>query len=182
LCASAEREIVRHTTKAHMGDESRHLTSRSLHPGDESIASALAMLSYRAATTTSDSAEGIEEFTRYASAFELGNRMRAGSIVMIACRDERPVGVVEIRSPGHIGLLFVLPESQQSGVGRYLCEVAPKEFAQQRAVLLKLTVNSSPGAVGFYEKMGFSKTGEITERNGIRFVPMERVGGVQPRI
>jgi GNAT superfamily N-acetyltransferase len=136
------------------------------------------MRSYRAATTTNDSPEGVEEFTRYASAASIGRRMSDGSIVVMAVLGAVAIGVVEVRSPGHIGLLFVCPDHQGRGVGRSLCETAFEAAARMLPRPPRVTVRSAPGAVSFYERLGFLVAGAMTEFNGIRFVPMEREFGV----
>ena len=164
-----------------MGERSTNLSLQHLRPGQERGASDLVMRSYRAATTTDDSAEGVEEFTRYASAASIGSRMSEGSIVVMALFGAVAIGVVEVRSPGHIGLLFICPDHQGRGVGRSLCETAFEAAAQMLPRPRKVTVKSAPGAVGFYEKLGFLVAGATTEFNGIRFVAMEREVGLQPR-
>ncbi len=136
------------------------------------------MRSYRAATTTNDSEEGVEEFTRYASAAGISSRMGQGSIVVMALLGAVAIGVAEVRRPGHIGLLFVCPDHQGRGVGRSLCEAAFEAAARMLPLPPKVTVNSAPGAVAFYEKLGFLVSGALTELKGIRFVPMEREVGV----
>ena len=88
------------------------------------------------------------------------------------------IGVVEVRSPGHIGLLFICPDHQGRGVGRSLCETAVEAASRMLPRPPKVTVKSAPGAVAFYEKLGFLVAGAMTEFNGIRFVPMEREVGV----
>ncbi len=155
-----------------------NLKLQPLRSGEEGIASDVVMRSYRAATTTDDSPDGVEEFTRYAAAATISGRMREGSIVVMGFLGTVPVGVVEIRSPGHIGLLFVSPDHQGSGVGRILCQAAIEAVARMLPLPPKVTVKSSPGAVGFYEKLGFLTVGASTDFNGIRFIPMERQLGV----
>ena len=157
-----------------MGERSTNLSLRHLSSGEEGIASELVMRSYRAATTTDDSAEGVEEFTRYAGAASIRTRMSEGSIVVMAFLGAVSVGVVEIRSLGHIALLFISPDYQGRGVGRSLCEAAIEAVARMLPRPPKVTVKASPGAVAFYEKLGFLTVGGLTEFNGIRFVPMER--------
>jgi len=76
------------------------------------------------------------------------------------------IGVVEVRRPGHIGLLFVCPDHQGRGVGRRLCETAIEAAGRMLPRPAKLTVNSAPGAVAFYEKLGFMAAGALTERTG----------------
>lgn len=161
-----------------MGERSANLILEHLRPGQEWIASDLVMRSYRAATTTNDSAEGVEEFTRYASAESISNRMGEGSIVVMALLGAVAIGVVEVRSPGHIGLLFICPDHQGHGVGRSLCETAFEAAARMLPRPPKVTVKSAPGAVAFYVKLDFRVAGALTEFKGIRFVPMEREVGV----
>jgi GNAT superfamily N-acetyltransferase len=159
-------------------ERSTNLSLQHLRPGEEWIASDLVMRSYRAATTTNDSAEGVEEFTRYASAAGISSRMSQGSVVVMAFLGAVAIGVVEVRRPGHIGLLFICPDHQGRGVGRSLCETAFEAAARMSPHPPKVTVNSAPGAVAFYEKLGFLVAGALTEFNGIRFVPMQREFGV----
>ena len=161
-----------------MKERSTNVSLRPLCAGQEWIASELVMRSYQAATTTNDSAEGVEEFTRYASAASISSRMSKGSIVVMAFLGAVAIGVVEVRSPGHIGLLFICPDHQGRGVGRSLCETAFEAAARMSPHPPKVTVNSAPGAVAFYEKLGFLVVGAMTEFNGIRFVPMAREVGV----
>ena len=161
-----------------MGERSTNLSLQPLRPGQEWIASDLVMRSYRRATTTDDSTEGVEEFRRYAAAASIKSRVSEGSIVMMAFLDEVAIGVVEVRSPGHIGLLFICPDHQNRGVGRRLCETAIEVATRMLPRPPKVTVKSAPGAVSFYKKLGFLVAGAMTEFNGIRFVPMEREVGV----
>jgi len=133
-----------------VGERSAHLSLQRLPPGQEWIASDLVMRSYRAATTTDDSAEGVAEFTRYASAASISSRTSQGGIVVVAFLGAAAIGVVEVRSPGHIGLLFVCPDHQGRGVGRSLCETAFEAAARMFPHPPKVTVNSAPGAVPFW--------------------------------
>jgi len=157
---------------------SPNVSLRHLLSGQEALASDLVMRSYRAATTTDDSPEGVEEFTRYAAPASIRGRLSAGSIVMVAFLGASAAGVVEIRLPGHIGLLFISSDHQGRGIGRRLCEAAIEAFARRYTRPSKVTVKASPGSVAFYEKLGFVTAGGVTEFNGIRFVPMERELGV----
>jgi GNAT superfamily N-acetyltransferase len=157
---------------------SQDVSLRHLLSGEEELASELVMRSYRAARTTDDSPAGVEEFTRYAAPGSITGRMSAGSIVIVAFLGAAAIGVVEIRAPGHIGLLFISADHQGRGVGRRLCEAAIEAFARRYTRPSKVTVKASPGSVAFYEKLGFAVASALTEFNGIRFVPMERELGV----
>jgi GNAT superfamily N-acetyltransferase len=104
--------------------------------------------------------------------------MSEGSIVVMAFLGASAIGVVEIRNPAHIGLLFICPDHQGRGVGRSLCKTAFEAAARMLPRPTKVTVKSAPGAVAFYEKLGFLVAGAMTDFKGIRFVPMEREVGV----
>ena len=81
--------------------------------------------------------------------------------------------LVHIHSPNHqshISLLFVDEEFHKMGVGRKLVHALCK--IQREIGSYRLTVNSSPYAVGFYHKVGFVDTNLEQAKDGIRFTPM----------
>lgn len=85
-----------------------------------------------------------------------------------AFREEKLLGVIATRSQrGHIALFFVKQSCLGQGIGRqlfaYLLPLCPGPL---------LTVNSSPYAVAFYEKLGFVADSPEQLRDGIRFTPM----------
>jgi predicted GNAT family N-acyltransferase len=57
---------------------------------------------------------------------------------------------------------------QGKGVGSLLVQKA------QERCLGSLDVNAAPGAVSFYQKMGFVPTSEEQETDGIRYIPMRK--------
>ena len=118
--------------------------------------------------------EGISEFLSYCVTDELASRIESGSIGAIARCDGRIVGLIEIKQLSHIALLFVDTAFHGRGVGRKLFNAALEFLAERNPELEKLTVNSSPNSVGFYERLGFGPTGEETTTNGIRYLPMAR--------
>lgn len=81
------------------------------------------------------------------------------------------IGVVAMRSNGHLLKLFVAEAMQGRGIARDLWDTA-------RLALLaagftgQFTVSSSRGAVGVYEKFGFVRDGEETVEHGIARLPM----------
>lgn len=70
-----------------------------------------------------------------------------------------------------IGRIAVLKSQRGKGTGKYLVEQLCDKAARLGAK--EIFVDSQLHAVGFYEKLGFEKTGEneITDR-GIRHLPM----------
>lgn len=78
------------------------------------------------------------------------------------------VGVLGIRQPTHICLLFVDKHYQRQGIARDLFNSWKKTLEYP----ISITVNSSPNAVPAYEKMGFSPINSAQTVDGITFVPM----------
>lgn len=82
------------------------------------------------------------------------------------------VGVIAIRGTSHISLLFVDPNYHRKGIARTLVSEV-----ERFATLMNcntITVNSSPYAVAFYERLEFRAISGEREKQGIRFTPMLR--------
>ncbi len=74
------------------------------------------------------------------------------------------------RRKRHINLFFVDKISQGKGIGKKLMSVIMKDNENSY-----ITVNSSRYAVPIYEKIGFIKTGEEKEQDGLKFTPMKLI-------
>lgn len=88
-------------------------------------------------------------------------------------QDGAIIGVISTRDVSHISLMFVDKAHHRKGIARELFNTMLVEL-QGIDGISQITVNSSPYAVGVYERLGFSKTGDQQERDGIIFVPMAR--------
>jgi len=88
-----------------------------------------------------------------------------------ALEDGQLVGVISTRSGGnHIAQFFVLKEQHRKGIGRKLFEfILPYSTGE------RITVNSSPYAVGIYHRLRFAETDREQTVDGIRFTPMEYI-------
>lgn len=84
------------------------------------------------------------------------------------------VGVIALRTGQHISLLFVRGRFHHLGIASKLMNVAIDAVVSGNPEIRAVTVNSSPYAVGFYEKMGFSALGPEQKADGIRFTSMRR--------
>ena len=80
-------------------------------------------------------------------------------------------GVIATRDETHISLLFVRREYHGLGIGRRLFNAVLSARAPDGKPL-RITVNSSPYAVGFYHRLGFADTGPEQISNGLIFTPM----------
>ena len=87
------------------------------------------------------------------------------------------VGVVGVRAGTHLQYLFVARSHQRSGLARRLWELARLEAIREGNAAGRFTVNASSYAVSAYERLGFRCVGPVKEANGVRFQPMESVGG-----
>ena len=83
------------------------------------------------------------------------------------------LGVIAMQDTSHISLLFVDKRYHRMGIAGQLFGFVLEALAARKDVT-QVTVNSSPYAVPAYERLGFVKTAEQQERDGILFVPMRR--------
>ncbi|MBL4829011.1 MAG: GNAT family N-acetyltransferase [Aliivibrio sp.] len=84
--------------------------------------------------------------------------------------DGELIGYIAWRQGNYIAQLYVSTEYQGCGVGSRLVN---EMKARSGAVLIQL--KASINAIGFYKKLGFVATSKEQNKNGIRFVPMERI-------
>ena len=114
---------------------------------------------------------------------EQGFEMRTGG--------EKIVGIITLRQYNFISLLFVDGRYQHRGIGEALinraCEYVrtdteearidrnkEEEYRYERESGGFVTVFAALNAVGFYEKLGFYRTGHEGENDGISYIPMRR--------
>ena len=87
---------------------------------------------------------------------------------------DKILGVIATQNNSHISLMFVDKEYHRQGIARQLFDVALDCLKKNKDVK-RITVNSSPYAVEAYERLGFVKTEEQQEKDGIIYVPMMRL-------
>lgn len=80
-------------------------------------------------------------------------------------------GLVGVRDNRHLFHLFVCEAYQGQGFGRLLWDHACA-FAMAKGNPGAFTVNATPHAYPFYEKLGFRPAGKREEKSGIAYVPM----------
>lgn len=81
--------------------------------------------------------------------------------VLVATDDDRPIGVIALQATAEpeIAHLWVTPAAHGRGIGRRLVERAA-EHASTRG-WASLRIESDPGAVPFYRRMGAVCVGEV---------------------
>ena len=97
-------------------------------------------------------ADGVLEFRRYASPDAISQRHQLGHITLVAEDSGELVGMLHLRKPCHVAMLFVRCSFQHSGIGRGLLAAAGSLVGDADC---EFTVNSSPNAVSAYQRLGF---------------------------
>ena len=92
---------------------------------------------------------------------------------LVASQGNEIIGVLAVEKKSCIKYYFVLPEFQGLGIGRSLWSEAIRRYLLSAEV----TVRSSIIAVPVYEKLGFVKTGDIADVNGMLYQPMAAKDG-----
>lgn len=80
------------------------------------------------------------------------------------------LGVLTLHRPAHLHHLFVSPAAHRRGIARQLWQTLEPHLDPAMPV----TVNSSEYAVPVYQRLGFAATAGVQQRNGVRYVPMQR--------
>ncbi len=119
--------------------------------------------------------EGLETFFAYTEPSLLSFAIQSGMLTVGRCDwEDRLIGAVALRDGTHISLLFVEAAWHRRGIGSALVNWAVQRMSAGRRTSFDMTVNASPYARAFYEKVGFCATAEEQEKDGIRFIPMTR--------
>lgn len=119
------------------------------------------------------SQEGVETFFEFLSSDTLHEMFLNGEYEMLlATENDRIVGAISLRNGCLLSLLFVREEAQRRGVGRALIQALCGRL--QETGRRMLVVKAAPGAVGFYEKCGFTVCGPLQETRGIQTIEMKK--------
>lgn len=109
---------------------------------------------------------GLQTFKNFVYDDELMNEL----CIFGAFDNETLIGIIGTKNGGsHISLFFISPKFHRRGIGRQLFDSV---YADQNQ--MQITVNSSSYAVKFYESLGFSKTSEEQETDGLKYTPMNK--------
>lgn len=118
------------------------------------------------------SKEGNDSFLNFISDEGLYKMFLQKNYRVFVCLDEgRIVGMISLRKRNHISLLFVDENYQHKGIGRHLIEFVAM-YVSDVEKLAYLTVDAAPYAKGFYERIHFEETGQLSESKGITYYPM----------
>lgn len=153
-----------------------------IEDGQENIASALIWNVFEKYEGPDYPDEGIQNFRAFIEPGSLKNLVKDGCPFYCCFNGDEMVGVLAFRGKSHISLLFVKEEYHRQGVAKTLLDIALRELLASDNSISEITVNSSPYAESIYEKMGFTATDSLQQRDGILFVPMVKHCSVYPSI
>ena len=85
--------------------------------------------------------------------------------------DSQPIGTARMDKKGKIGRMAVLREYRRLGIGRQILQVI-MDWGRLKGIT-DFHLSAQIGAAGFYEKMGFERSGGEFEEAGIRHVNMK---------
>lgn len=107
--------------------------------------------------------------------------------MLVAAGEEELLGTVTVADLGHcrayLGMLAVSPTRQGGGLGRTLIAAAEGEAARRfgAAVLEMTVITRRPELIAWYERGGYTRTGELRpfpyatpEAAGLRLAVLER--------
>lgn len=147
------------------------ITLRELEEAELDAASQVLWKSCYIAEKNETSLEGMTTFRDLVDPISLKMNACTGEVTFFGAFDKDLIAVGALKQKKHLLLLYVLPERQGEGVGTALLRCLLSHMTGGR-----ITVNAAPGALSFYQKHGFVATAPQQERDGIRFIPMERTG------
>ncbi len=119
------------------------------------------------------SREGNRTFYDYTTPQAIQERYAAGNLLFVAQAGSAIIGMIEIRDLCHISLLFVGKEYHKMGIARRLFETAIAGCRSRNPELSTFSVNASPYSEQIYRRLGFTPCAGLTEKDGIKYIPME---------
>jgi GNAT superfamily N-acetyltransferase len=120
------------------------------------------------------SEEGNNTFMDYIEPKNILERLKnENNNFYVAKHNDEIIGAMEIKNKDHISLFFLMKKYHGKGIGKKLFGNYIKTLKQNNSEIKTITVNSSFYGEKIYEKLGFIKTEEAQEKNGIKYIPME---------
>lgn len=143
---------------------------RELEYQDYEAASRVLWLSFYHAEKNNYSMDGMERFRDLTSPLSLSMNSLDPKLCFYGYfQDSELVAVGALKEFGHILLLYVHPDYKGKGIGSTLLE-----YMEEKCTADTLTVNSSDGAVSFYEKHGYKRVGERVICEELIHTPMNK--------
>lgn len=119
--------------------------------------------------------EGIQEFQDFIATDSIKERMSSNELLLWGYWvDGNIAGMIAVRPPGHVSLLFVDKDYHRKGIAKSLYQ-SVLDYYSENSNQNEITVNSSPYAREAYHRLGFVDTDIEQTVNGLRFIPMKHI-------
>jgi GNAT superfamily N-acetyltransferase len=141
---------------------------RKMEEKDVEAVSATCMASFLRSVADTLTEEGVSTFSNIATSNAFLDRMKGDNLMLVAEKDGKIEGVIELKEGRHVAMLFISPEYQKQSIGRKLLSTA-----LNHAKVETITVSASLSSVHAYEQYGFECKGETEESAGLVYQPMD---------
>lgn len=148
------------------------LVIRDMRIEDVLQVSALVLRSFSAFIAPGLAEEGQAEILNFARPENLAARHATGHFTLVAEIDEELAGMIQVRCPSHVLMLYVDEKFHRRGIAQYLMQSAVEQIRLEYPEVELITVNSSTYAVTAYRRMGFEAISEELCKGGVVFTPM----------
>jgi ribosomal protein S18 acetylase RimI-like enzyme len=152
--------------------DSKMIAVRTARPDEVPALSLLASKVFREFIEGDYGEEGRRNFLQFAAVRPLRERLAFGHLTLVAELDATLAGMIQVRLPAHVLMLFVDGAFHRRGVARSLLEAALARIRGLHPQTLQVTVNASPYAVEAYRALGFELAGARDATDGVITVPM----------
>jgi len=146
---------------------------RNLKPQEWSDGMALAWRTFLKFESAEYDPEGVRSFYRFVIDEDLEKMFLIGEYKAIGAFDgDEIVGIIGLRNSNFLSILFVDERYHRRGIATALVQTLA-DYVRSQGRKTRLLVFSSPYAVGFYHKIGFTDMGPVQKDHGMIYTPME---------
>jgi GNAT superfamily N-acetyltransferase len=164
-----------------------NLTYRTLMPADAEIASALVHRSFTELAARDWKPRACAVFLDESSPARMRTALESPAFAAGAFSDDAALtGLVLMRRPAVLDMLFVHPHWVRRGIGRHLWERARSHLEVTFEAVKTVELNATPCAVVFYRSLGFAPISAEFVRGGCRatrmacWLPARALGAMPP--
>ena len=148
------------------------LVVRAIGETESAEASAVIQASFVALAAPDWEPNAQSVFLSESSPEALHQRAAESALILGAFIESKLVGVLLMRTPSVLGMLFVHPEWLRRGIARSLWEYARAEIERTFPTVKTVELNSTPYALGFYRAAGFAPISQEFVLGGCRATRM----------
>ncbi|MBI4750718.1 MAG: GNAT family N-acetyltransferase [Acidobacteria bacterium] len=145
---------------------------RDMRSDEIELVSDLALRSFSTFIAPGLTQEGQTEILHFANAENLAERHAAGHFTLVAEIDTVLAGMIQVRCPSHVLMLYVDEQFHRRGIAQHLMQSAVERIRLEFPEVELVTVNSSTYAVTAYRRMGFEAISEELCTGGVVYTPM----------